>query len=77
VDLAVYCDETVFDTFTEIIATAPGSEDGQVCVTDDGGLTWTRDCQAGPAAVAGSLVEAVTRAMSCLRAAGTGEAGHG
>ncbi len=78
VDLAVYCDETVFDTFTEIIATAPGSgNDAHVCVTDDGGLTWMRDYQADPAAVAGSVVEAVTRAMSCLRPAGTGRAGHG
>lgn len=95
VELAVYCDETAFDTFAEIIATAPGPGDGggQVCVTDDGGLTWTRDyldeaaamvsapelCgqAADPARVASSVVEAVTRAMSCLRPAGTGRAAHG
>jgi hypothetical protein len=95
VELAVYCDETAFDTFAEIIATVPGQGDGggQVCVTDDGGLTWTRDYWAGtagvvsapelcgqvadPASVAGSVVEAVTRAMSLLRPAEAGRAGHG
>jgi len=52
VELAVYCDETAFDTFAEIIATVPGPGDvgGQVCVTDDGGLTWTRDYLAETAA---------------------------
>ena len=90
-ELAVYCDETAFDTFAEIIATVPGPGDGggQVCVADDGGLTWTRDylaeaaalsgpglCgqAADPASVAGSVVEAVTRAMSLLRPAGAGRA---
>jgi hypothetical protein len=95
VELAVYCDETAFDTFAEIIATVPGPGDvgGQVCVTDEGGLTWTRDylaeaaalvsapdrCgqAADPAGVAGAVVEAVTRAMSLLRPAGTGRAAHG
>jgi hypothetical protein len=62
-------------------------------VTDDGGLTWIRDYQAetaaiasgpdfsgstaDPASVANSVVEAVTRAMSCLRPTQTGRAGHG
>ena len=94
VELAVYCDETAFDTFAEIVATVPGTGDGgeQVCVTDEGGLTWTRDylaedalvsapglCgqAADPARVASSVVEAVTRAMSLLRPAGTGRAAHG
>lgn len=95
VELAVYCDETAFDTFAEIIATVPGPSDvgGQVCVTDEGGLTWTRDylaeaaalvsapglCgqAADPARVASSVVEAVTRAMSLLHPAGTGRAAHG
>ena len=95
VELAVYCDETVFDTFAEIIATVPGPGDGggQVCVADDGGLTWTRDylaeadtmvsapgrCDqaADPASIAGSVVEAVTRAMALLRPAGAGQAAHG
>jgi hypothetical protein len=95
VELAVYCDETAFDTFAEIIATVPGpGDDGeQVCVTDEGGLTWTRDylaeaaalvpapglCgqAADPASVASAVVEAVTRAMSLLRPAGTGRAAHG
>jgi hypothetical protein len=94
VELAVYCDETAFDTFAEIIATVPGTGDGgQVCVADDGGLTWTRDYQceaaalisapegcgqaADPADVASAVVEAVTRAMSLLRPAGTGGAAHG
>jgi hypothetical protein len=95
VELAVYCDETAFDTFAEIIATVPGPGDGggQVCVTDEGGLTWTRDYWAEAAAVvsvpglcgqvadsvgiAGSVVEAVMRAMSLLRSAGTGGAAHG
>lgn len=95
VELAVYCDETAFDTFAEIIATVPGQgeDGGQVCVTDEGGLTWTRDYLAGtaavvsapelcgqvadPASVADSVVEAVTRAMSLLRPAEAGRAGHG
>ena len=94
VELAVYCDETAFDTFAEIIATVPGAGDngGQVCVTDEGGLTWTRDywaeaamvsaqepcCQAtDPASIAGSVVEVVTRAMALLRCAEAGRAGHG
>jgi hypothetical protein len=90
VELAVYCDETAFDTFAEIIATVPGQGDdgGQVCVTDEGGLTWTRDywaeaaaliaapglCgqAADPASIAGSVVDAVTRAMSLLRPAEAG-----
>ena len=95
VEMAVYCDETAFDTFAEIIATVPGPDDGggQVCVTDEGGLTWTRDYwaetaaitsetkpwgqPADPVSIAGSVVEAVTRAMSLLSPAGTGRAGHG
>jgi hypothetical protein len=94
VELAVYCDETAFDTFAEIIATVPGQGDdgGQVCVTDEGGLTWTRDywaetaivsapepCgqAADPASVASSVVEAVTRAMSLLRPSEMGRAAHG
>jgi hypothetical protein len=94
VELAVYCDEDVFDTFAEIVATVPGSgDDGQVWVTDDDGLTWVRSSCAktaasasgpepggqadDPAGVVGSLVEAVTRAMSCLRPAGAGRTGHG
>ena len=90
VELAVYCDETAFDTFAEIIATVPGPDDGggQVCVTDEGGLTWTRDYwaetaaitsetkpwgqPADPVSIAGSVVEAVTRAMSLLRPAKAG-----
>jgi hypothetical protein len=94
VELAVYCDEDVFETFAEIVATVPGSgDDGQVWVTDGGGLTWVRGSwaetvasasgpepggqAADPAIVVGSLVEAVTRAMSCLRPAGAGRTGHG
>jgi hypothetical protein len=94
VELAVYCDETVFDVFAEIIATVPGQGDGggQVCVADDGGLTWTRDYlaeaaalsgpglagqAADPASIAGSVVEAVTRAMALLRPAEAGRAGYG
>jgi hypothetical protein len=95
VELAVYCDETAFDTFAEIIATVPGQGDGGglVCVADDGGLTWTRDylveaaalvsaeglCgqAADPASIAGSVVEAVTRAMSLLRPAEAGRTGRG
>jgi len=95
VELAVYCDETAFDTFAEIIATVPGTGDGggQVCVTDEGGLTWTRDYLAetaamtsarepcgqlaDPASVVVPVVEAVTRAISLLRPAGAGRVGHG
>ena len=94
VELAVYRDETAFDVIAEIIATVPGQGDGggQVCVADDGGLTWTRDYLAedaalsGPglvgqaadsATIAGLVVEAVARAMALLRPAGAGRAGHG
>jgi len=93
VELAVYTDETAFDVFAEIVATVPGQGGGgQVCVADDGGLTWTRDYladaavlsgpglagQAGdPASIAGLVVEAVTRAMALLRPAEAGRAGHG
>jgi hypothetical protein len=82
VELAVYCDETAFDVFAEIIATVPGPDDvgGQVCGADDGGLTWTRDYlaeAADPAGIAGLVVEAVTRAMALLRPAGAERAGHG
>jgi hypothetical protein len=94
VEPAVYCDETAFDVFAEIVATVPGPGDGggQVCVADDGGLTWTRDYLGGTAAlsgpglvgqaadqagIAGLVVEAVTRAMALLRPAGAGRAGHG
>jgi hypothetical protein len=93
VELAVYRDETVFDVIAEIIATVPGQGGGggQVCVADDGGLTWTRDYPAGaatlpgpghagqaadPGSIAGSVVEAVTRAMALLRPAGAGRASH-
>lgn len=82
VELAVYCDETAFDTFAEIIATVPGQGDGGglVCVADDGGLTWTRDYlaeAADPAGIAGLAVEAVTRAMALLRPAEAGRTRHG
>ena len=94
VELAVYCDETAFDVFAEIVVTVPGLGDGggQVCVADDGGLTWTRDYLAEAAAlsvpgrgsraadsasVAGLVVEAVTWAMALLRPAATGGAAHG
>jgi hypothetical protein len=94
VELAVYQDEDVFDTFAEIVATVPGSgDDGQVWVTDDGGLTSIRDYRAetaaivsapdlcgkvaDPASVASSVVEAVTRAMSLLRPAEARRAGRG
>ena len=62
-------------------------------MADDGGLTWTRDylvegaalvsaeglCgqAADPASIAGSVVEAVTRAMSLLRPAEAGRTGRG
>jgi hypothetical protein len=94
VELAVYCDETAFDVFAEIVVTVPAPLDGggQVCVADDGGLTWTRDYladaaalsgpgiagqAADPAGIAGLLVEAITRVMALLRPAGAGRAGHG
>jgi hypothetical protein len=92
VELALYCDETVFDTFAEIVVTVPGTGEGggQVCVADDGGLTWTRDYlaeaaalselglagqAADPASIAGLVVEAVTRAMALLRPAGAERGG--
>jgi hypothetical protein len=81
VELAMYADEVGFDTFAEVVATTPdGADTAQVRVADDGGLTWVREYQAGaapsgpgrapdPAGVAAELVEAVTRAMACLRPA--------
>ncbi len=94
VELAVYCDETAVDVFAEIVVTVPGPGDGggQVCVADDGGLTWTRDYLADAAAlsgpgragqatdqagIAGLVMEAVTRAMALLRHAEAGRASHG
>jgi hypothetical protein len=93
VELAVYCDETAFDVIAEVVARVPGQGGGgQVCVADDGGLTWTRDylaeaaalsgpgrCgeAADPASIAGLVVEAVTRAMALLRPAGAGRVSHG
>jgi len=94
VELAVYRDETAFDVFAEIVVTVPGTGDGggQVCVADDGGLTWTRDYlaeaaalsgpglvgqAADPATIAGLVVEAVTRAIALLLPAATGGAAHG
>lgn len=92
VELAVYSDEAVFDTFAEIVATVPGpADDGQVCVADDGGLTWTRDYCAGiiatpapgtfgqtaaPSSIASSLVETVTRAVAYLHPAEASRDGH-
>ena len=94
VELAVYCDETAFDTFAEIIATVPGSGDDGASMRDrrrrpdldtrlpGGGRRLVSApglCgqAADPARVASSVVEAVTRAMSLLRPAGTGRAAHG
>jgi hypothetical protein len=82
VELAVYCDETAFDVFAEIVVTGPeqGDGGGEVCVADDGGLTWTRDYlaeAADPASIAGLVVEAVTRAMALLRPAGAGRVSYG
>jgi hypothetical protein len=82
VELAVYTDETAFDVFAEIVVTLPGAGGvgGQVCVADDGGLTWTRDYlaeAADPAGIAGLVVEAVTRAMALLRPAGAGRVSYG
>jgi hypothetical protein len=53
VELAVYCDETAFDTLAGIVARVPGPGDGggQVCVTGVGGLTWTRDYQSEASAL--------------------------
>ena len=75
VELAVYQDEDVFGTFSEIVATVPGSgDDEQVWVTDDGGLTWIRDYQAETAALAsgpdscGSTVDPASVAHSVVAA---------
>jgi hypothetical protein len=90
VALEVYEDEDYLDAHVEISVTAPGAADtAKVCVTDDGGLTWTRDYWAevaitwgpgdldgwiaDPGAVARSVVMAVTRAMSRLRPGGQGQ----
>jgi hypothetical protein len=91
VDLAVYTDEAYFDAFAEIVATAPGTDgEAEVCVADDGCLTWTRSYRAGaetvvagpedcgrladPDGVAAAVVATVTRAMSCLVPGGQGRA---
>jgi hypothetical protein len=81
VELAVYADRAVFDAFAEIVATAPGDDGGQVHVSDDGGLTWIGQPRgdasgaSGPRGQAGGplaagVVEAISRAMDCLRASG-------
>ena len=68
-----------------------GDDGGQVCVADDGGLTWTRDYLADAAALPGRApVRPLTRPASpawwwrrsrgrwrCLRPAGAGRASHG
>jgi hypothetical protein len=49
VRLAVYGDDLYFESCSEIVATNPGDadgDDGQVYVTDDGGLLWVRDFSA-------------------------------
>lgn len=84
VDLSVYQDEDYFDAHAEIVVTSPGSEeDAKVFVTDQGCLTWMRDCWdeaaaslsephlcgwiTDPAAIAIAVVETVMRAISYLR----------
>jgi len=73
-----------------VVTASGADQDAKVCVTDDGCLTWTREywreaaalvfepdfCGwiADPAAVAATVVETATRAMSCLRAGGQGRA---
>jgi hypothetical protein len=85
VALEVYEDHDYLEAHAEIAVTAPGASDAaKVCVADDGCLTWTRGywpeatIMSGPgmdawivdpASVAGSVVEAVMRAMSLLRPA--------
>jgi hypothetical protein len=88
VELAVYTDEDYFDAFAEIMATVPGDET-MVCVTDDGGVTWTRSHWpeaaavpgpepssqiADPASVAATIVTTVSKALSCLAHGGQGHA---
>lgn len=89
VGLAVYEDENFLDVHVEVTVTAPGAADAaEVCVTDDGGLTWTRDYWdeviaadpegldmwiADPGAVARSVAETITRAMSHLQPNGQGQ----
>jgi hypothetical protein len=52
VALNVYADEIGLDTYTEIVVTSPDStQDAEVRVTDDGGLTWLRDYWAEAAAI--------------------------
>jgi hypothetical protein len=87
VDLAVYADEDYFEAHAEIVVTSPSSEErAKVFVTDQGCLTWTRDCfdeaaaseselglcgsSTDPAAVAVPVVGSGARAMSYLRLAG-------
>lgn len=89
VDLEVYEDEDYFDARAEIVVTNPGTEeDAKVHVTDEGCITWARDCWAeaatiiwepeyygwiaDPAKVASAVVETITLAMSQLRRAGQG-----
>jgi len=87
VELAVYTDEAAFDAFAEIVATAPGGDEGaQVHVADDGGMTWIYEYQAGaaplvpglcqdvdPGSMAATVVQAVTQAMDCPRASEQGQ----
>jgi hypothetical protein len=81
-ELAVYADQRSFDASAEIVATNPGDADGtsgQVFITDDGQLQWTRDFSAGhetvtwhpefraeitdPEGLAADIVTAITHAL--------------
>jgi hypothetical protein len=81
VALEVYPDELSFEAHAAIVASAPGTgQAAEVRVTDDGWLSWERDCAAEEAAicwqpdhtawiadpgkVAGDIVAAVTLALS-------------
>jgi hypothetical protein len=83
VGLAVYHDEEYFDARAEIVVTSPGTVgEAQVHVTDDGGVTWSRDYHAESAAtirqpgscgsiadpgkLASAVVATITRAMTHL-----------
>jgi hypothetical protein len=79
VDLEIYLDEKFFDAHATLVASAPG-RDAEVCVTDEGCLSWEREYHAeaegiskehyhttpvtDPQPLAAAIVTAVTQATT-------------
>jgi hypothetical protein len=74
VELAVYKDDTYFNALAEIVVSVPeGDAESEVCVADDGAITWTNDywheCVvagrlSGKEAIARDIIDTMNRALS-------------